>query len=597
MAISPAFMDEIRSRVSLSSVIGRRVKIIRAGREWKACCPFHQEKTPSFTINDEKGFYHCFGCGAHGDVIRFMTDHERLGFREAVEQLAQLAGLEMPRDSREDAQEAARRGGLVETMAAAAEWFATQLHGVQGGMARDYLARRGIGSQAVARFALGFAPDDRQRLRPALNSHGMDRLVEAGLLIAPEGGGAPYDRFRGRLMFPIRDTRGRVIAFGGRILGDGEPKYLNSPDTPLFDKGRTLFNLDQAGPVSRKSGRMIVVEGYMDVIALDQAGIGDAVAPLGTALTENHLSMLWRIVDTPLLCFDGDTAGQRAAIRAALRALPLLKPGKSLGFITLPAGQDPDDLIRSGGSSVFERLAGEAEPLVERIWRSELAAARLDTPEQRAGLQARLRDHARTIGDEDVRRAYESAFRERFYAHFRGGSARSNAPQPVIRSGPSSRRPADATLRAILAGVIEHPMLAVAQGERLARLSIGDPGLARLREIIVDAAMRDPNLDKRTLDNNLAAAGVGALAEEVRRSNRLAFSFTRRDCDDDRAGRDLATVLEALSSRLAVDAALTGATSRFRITLADEDYAEQQRLLGERNALDARLRSLARSED
>ncbi len=598
MSISPAFLDELRNRFALSGVIGRTVKLTRAGREWKACCPFHHEKTPSFTINDEKGFYHCFGCGAHGDVIRFLTDHEGLAFRDAVERLAMEAGLEIPQESRESREREVRRTGLVDVMEATAQWFRGELGSTSGAEARVYLEKRGLSRSAIETFTLGFAPDSRMRLKVALNSYGMDKLVEGGLLIQPEERDRePYDRFRGRLMFPIRDTRGRVIAFGGRIIGDGEPKYLNSPDTPLFDKGRTLFNLDRAGPAARKSGRLIVVEGYMDVIALHDAGIMEAVAPLGTALTENQLALLWRVVDTPLLCFDGDAAGQRAALRAALRALPLLKPGKSLDFLTLPPGQDPDDLVRGDGAAAFERLAGNMQPLVDRLWETELAALPVSTPEQRAGLQARLREHARSIEDRDVSQAYEQAFRDRFYTHFRTWNRYNKGASPAPRSPISARKPGEVILTALMAGLLEHPALAAVHGETLAKLGISDPGLARLRELLLDAAMRDPHLDKSALDHNLASAGVGALADEVRRSNRLAFSFTRPGGDSARAAQDLGAVLDVLAALEAIEAALGEATARLSSTAAQEDLDEQQRLRRQKDSLDARLKSLARDDE
>ncbi len=368
----------------------------------KGCCPFHNEKSPSFFVNDDKGFYHCFGCGAHGDVIRFVVEQEGLGFIDAVKSLAQEAGLELPEPTPEARERTAAANSLHDVTAAAAVHFADQLRDSRGTGARDYAVRRGLSPGTIDTFGLGFAPDSRSALRTALARFGDDRLVEAGLLVVPDAdspgsGGAPYDRFRGRLMFPIRDPRGRVIGFGGRILGDGQPKYLNSPDTPLFDKGRTLYNLDRAGPVARKSARLIVVEGYMDVIGLAQAGFADAVAPLGTALTEAQLGLLWRYAPEPILCFDGDAAGQRAGLRAALRALPLLEPGKSLRFATLPAGQDPDDLVRSGGPAAFERVLAAAEPLIDRLWRSETEGADTTTPERRAAVLARLDAHADEI--------------------------------------------------------------------------------------------------------------------------------------------------------------------------------------------------------
>ncbi|WP_298022975.1 DNA primase, partial [uncultured Parasphingopyxis sp.] len=270
MSLSPAFLDELRMRTTLSSVIGRHTKLQKAGREWKACCPFHKENTPSFTVNDEKAFYHCFGCGAHGDAIRFLTETRGLSFIDAVKELAEQAGMQVPAPDPRAKERQERSANLRDVTEAAAKWFTEQLHSNAGAGARAYLERRGITPETSQTFALGYAPDSRGSLREALKQFGTDMLVEAGLLICPDDGRDPYDRFRGRLMFPIRDPRGRVIAFGGRILGDGEPKYLNSPDTPLFDKGRTVYNLDLAGPASRESDRIIVVEGYMDAIALHQ---------------------------------------------------------------------------------------------------------------------------------------------------------------------------------------------------------------------------------------------------------------------------------------------------------------------------------------
>jgi DNA primase len=348
VTLSPQWLDELRTRTTLSSVIMPSVKLTRAGREWKACCPFHNEKTPSFTVNDDKGFYHCFGCGAHGDAIRFLTDDRGMPFMDAVKELAAKAGMEVPAPDPRAQEQAERAASLTDVMADVAKWYSEQLNGLAGADAREYLKRRRIDAATTQRFGLGLAPDNRTALKRALGKLGEDRLIETGMLIQPdEGEKDSYDRFRGRLMIPIRDPRGRVIGFGGRILGEGEPKYLNSPQTVLFDKGRTLYNLDRAAPASRTGKRLIVVEGYMDVIALDRAGISEVVAPNGTALTEGQLERLWRLDPSPILCFDGDNAGRKAAIRAATRALPLLRPDRTLRFVELPAGQDPDDVIRA----------------------------------------------------------------------------------------------------------------------------------------------------------------------------------------------------------------------------------------------------------
>src|SRR3954451_15263695 len=427
MSLSTAFLDELRARTLLSGVIAPSVKLLRAGREWKACCPFHNEKTPSFTVNDDKGFYHCFGCGAHGDAIRFLTDNRGMPFMDAVKELAAKAGMDVPASDPRAQEQAERTASLTDVMAEVSKYYTEQLNGLAGANAREYLKRRGVDAAIAQRFGLGLAPDNRTALKRALGKKlGEDRLVDTGMLIHPgEGEKESYDRFRGRLMIPIRDPRGRVIGFGGRILGDGEPKYLNSPQTVLFDKGRTLYNLDRAAPASRTAKRLIVVEGYMDVIALDRAGIAEVVAPNGTALTEGQLERLWRLDPSPILCFDGDSAGRKAAIRAALRALPLLRPDRTLRFVELPAGQDPDDVIRNGGREAFEALLASPEPLDARLWRHELEAEPLTTPEAWAGLKQRLIDYASTIGHADLSRLYREDWLDRFFKQRRpeGASA------------------------------------------------------------------------------------------------------------------------------------------------------------------------------
>jgi DNA primase len=616
MSLSPQFLDELRLRTSLSALIGRQVKLQRAGREWKACCPFHNEKTPSFTVNDEKGFYHCFGCGAHGDAIRFLTEARGLSFMDAVKELAGAAGMEVPAPDRRAQERAERASGLYDVMDAAARWFTDQLGGIEGAEARAYLERRGIDAATVIRFGFGFAPDSRGRLKAALAGHGIDKLVEAGLLIAPEPDAGeearePYDRFRGRLMIPIRDPRGRVIAFGGRILGEGEPKYLNSPDTPLFDKGRTLFNLDRAGPASRTAGRLLLGEGYMDVIALDQAGIGEAVAPLGTALTEGQLERMWRLVPCPILCFDGDAAGQRAAIRAALRALPRLGPGRSLAFVTLPAGQDPDDLLKSRGRPALEALIAKAEPLVDRLWQHELGAEPVDTPERRAGLRRRLLDHAASIADPDVRDEYRAELMRRFDGLFRPAAERGRGPgtgfgaargaMPLRRASPQAKAIGTGSLggrmsRSVLIGLLRYPELIAAHAEAIAGLAIVGREAGRLRDTLLDAAMSESELDPGQLNTILASAGAAPLVEELRGEQGLAFSFTRRDADPDRARRDLVLVIETLAARPGLDAALAAATARLKEKGEEAAFVEQQRLRAARDEADNRLAMLIESD-
>jgi len=621
MSLSPAFLDELRMRTLLSALIGRSVKISRAGREWKACCPFHQEKTPSFTINDDKGFYHCFGCGAHGDAIRFLTDAKGLPFMDAVKELADAAGMELPAPDPRARERDQRAAGLHEVMAAAAKWFEGELAGVAGAEARAYLQKRGVTGATARAFGIGFAPDGRTRLKSALEKHGLDRLIECGLLIQPEDGGRdPYDRFRGRLMIPIRDARGRTIAFGGRILGQGEPKYLNSPETPLFDKGRTLFNLDCAAPASRSANRVVVVEGYMDVIALAHAGIDEAVAPLGTALTEGQLERLWRLADVPLLCFDGDSAGQKAAIRAAMRALPMLAPGRSLCFATLPPGQDPDDLVRSGGRDAVEAVFKNSAPLVEILWRHEHDAAPLDTPETRAGLRRRLTDRAKTIQDPDVREQYLAEFRRRFDALF---AAPPRAPRPPFEPSRNAgrgnrpywkdRAPPPASpqallmsssgamerllVRAVLAGLLRFPQAIAEYANSIECIDPGDAELIRLQRVLLAAAFSGRPLEPGVLTSILAEAGLADAADDLQRTNVLAFSFLRGNAETERALRDLGAAIGALATRPELDAALAAATARLNAEPDDAGFAEQLRLRAARDAADRSLAALAQGED
>ncbi|WP_298669964.1 DNA primase [uncultured Sphingomonas sp.] len=617
MSLSPAFLDELRSRTSLSALVGKTVKLTKAGREHKGCCPFHNEKTPSFYVNDEKGFYHCFGCSAHGDAIRWMTDQRGLPFMDAVKELAAVAGLELPALDPRAARQAERQKGLHDAMAEAQAWFVAQLSGISGGDARALIERRGLSEETARLFGIGFAPDARGKLRTALKEYGDPALIEAGLLISVENK-EPYDRFRGRLMIPIRDARGRVIAFGGRVIGDGEPKYLNSPDTPLFDKGRTLYNLDRAAPAARKANRVFVVEGYMDVIALAQAGIAEAVAPLGTALTEHQLERLWRMVDVPTLCFDGDGAGQKAAIRAAHRALPLLAPGRSLAFVTLPEGMDPDDLVKARGASAFEALAREAEPLVERLWKHEFAAEPLTTPEQRAGLKRRLGELAQSIADPSVRSEYQNEFRHRFDEAFarprpsfaprapgargdrRPGQRWTPPPAPITEDVKVMRAIGgiDRVLaKAVLAGLIRHPAEIARHVEVLGGLRLVDGALGRLFEAVVDVALEDRALDSRRLVTILGKSGFETIASDLLRADKMPYSFTQRTGDENRAREDLDEAIAILVAGPEVNAALADATSAMQARFTDEAFERQVALVKEKQALELRLANLVQSNE
>jgi DNA primase len=558
LSFPPSFLDELRARLSLSSVVGKRVRLQRRGREHLGLCPFHNEKTPSFTVNDDKAFFHCFGCGAHGDVIGFLMRTESLSFPEAVERCAQEAGLPVPAASPEERAKAERHATHHAALEAAAVWFERQLHGPEGRAGLAYLRGRGLTDETITRFRLGFAPDARGALKAALIKQGLPEslLVETGLLIQPtDNPGPTYDRFRGRVMFPISDRRGRIIAFGGRILEEGEPKYLNSPETPLFHKGKTLYGLAQARKPAQDKGEALVAEGYMDVIAMSQGGFANAVAPLGTALTEDHLRELWRLASEPILCFDGDTAGQRAAGRAAERAMPLLAPGFSLRFALLPAGLDPDDLIRSEGPQRLAEILAAAKPLVDTIWALEATGRRIDTPERRAGFRAALKSRIAAIADASVRQDYAAEMDRRLEALFGGGGSRPGAqaragrgsrrgpwrPGPAMVGGDAARQGVAGLVRRqqeiLLATLINHPELLAECAEDAAQLRF--PGeLDKLRQALLNLSARISDLDSEELKRQLNSLGHGnALAHLMSERVMRNVSYGRPDAPLEAARR------------------------------------------------------------
>ncbi len=545
MGFSPDFLDEIRSRVPLAGVIARKVQLRKRGREYLGLCPFHSEKTPSFTVNEEKGFYHCFGCGAHGDVIEFVMRAEGYAFPEAVERLAAEAGLPIPVQTREEREAAKQRQSLYEVVEAGCAWFEGRLKDAAGRRALGYLKDRGLDEATIARFRLGFAPDSRGALKAALCGAARretvggaptarfpeEALVAAGLLIAPEGGGAGYDRFRGRVIFPIADRRGRVIAFGARTLGDAKPKYLNSPDTPLFHKGRVLYGLNLARAAAPESGQIIVAEGYMDVIALHRAGFGGAVAPLGTALSEEHIRELWRLAPEPILCFDGDEAGLRAAVRVFDRVLPILRPGLSLRFLILPEGEDPDSFIRNRGAGEFREALDRAIALDEAVWRIECRGRRIDTPERRALVDSRLQERVRQIADRTVQTYYRSRFNERLARALRGRPARTGPGSKAgRRSGrePVPQDPGIATKmrveaqkilpKILLAVVVNHPSLLEEVAEELGTLRFSPPTLDGLRQEILNFAANQA-LDMELLKSHLIHQGYSEVLRSLSRQD------------------------------------------------------------------------------
>mgnify|MGYP001765229040 CR=1 FL=1 len=509
MKYPPHLLDEIRARLSVSEVVGRRVRLKRQGREYAGLSPFNPEKTPSFFVNDQKGFYHCFSSGKHGDVFRFLMETEGLSFPEAVERLAAETGVALPKpDAREEKRER-HRASLADVTEMAARFFEEQLRLSSGVTARAYVEKRRLEPRTVKEFRIGFAPAERDALKRFLASKGVDEpaMVDAGLIIKPDDGRPSYDRFRNRLMIPIQDEKGRVVAFGGRAMSpDDQPKYLNSPETELFHKGFMLFNGHRARAAAYDQGSVIVVEGYLDAIAVWQAGIPSVVATLGTAFTEEQIQRMWRFAAEPLVCFDGDKAGIKAAHRAIDRILPHLKSGFSFNFVFLPDGKDPDELIALGGKAAFQAEVERAVPLADVLWDRETRGAAIDTPERKAALEKRLEDLVHEIKDGRVQRAYQLRYRLRLSNLFwtsergergdRGDAAARGGRSPGQRGGWSGRAEPSAAMppmpngdlvgleRVVLGLCVEFPDLFEAAAERIIGLDLGlEPHEAFKREL------------------------------------------------------------------------------------------------------------------
>jgi DNA primase len=485
MALPEAFLDELRARTPLGALVGRRVRLTRTGRELKGLCPFHNEKTPSFHVVEDKGFFHCFGCGAHGDAIGFVMRCENLSFMEAVERLAAEAGMTVPRPSPEAAAAAERAARLSAIAEAAAAAFMRRLYLPEGRPALDYLRKRGLADETIRLFGLGWSGEGRGAIAADLRSQGVtvDQLVAIGLM-KQEDDRPPVDLFFNRVMFPIRDRRGRVIGFGGRTLGDGQPKYLNGPETSLFSKRRTLYGLDLARANARAGAELVVVEGYMDVLALHQAGFGGAVAPLGTALTADHLAELWRIAPAPVLCFDGDAAGARAALRTAELALPLLAPGRTLTLATLPAGEDPDTLLLHRGADAFRAVLDARRGLADTLFDAIVAPA--TAPEERAAQRRRLDELAGRIPDRTLRDEYRRHFRDRWFRQRPAGRATPARPaRPVQRPALAADRSRMLRERNLLALLLTHPMLLPRFEEALAAERFTSPPCEQIRTALI----------------------------------------------------------------------------------------------------------------
>ncbi|TWG92757.1 DNA primase [Mesorhizobium sp. J18] len=562
MRFPTSFLDEIRDRVPISSVIGTRVtwdrrKTNAARGDWWACCPFHGEKTPSFHCEDKKGRYHCFGCGVSGDHFRFLTEHDGMSFPEAVERIAEMAGVPMPARDPEAERREKVRTTLTDVMEMAARYFQERLQGQEGADARAYLRQRGISSATQQAFRLGYATDSRNGLKEFLAGKGVtkEQIEACGLVRHGPDVPVSYDWFRDRIMFPIPDSRGRIIAFGGRAMSADIPaKYMNSPETELFHKGNVLYNFARARKALQKGGpdgarTVIAVEGYMDVIALAQAGFENAVAPLGTALTENQLELLWRMSGEPVLCFDGDQAGLRAAWRAADMALPMIQAGRTVRFALLPEGRDPDDVVRDSGPDAFAAILADAKPLADLLWARETAGGVFDTPERRAELEKRLRELTNRIRDESVRRHYAQEMRERAHSffgssrpqrqgqgggfrqgsHYGGGpgaaAGRLAVSESLTRSALVRSTSAALPLRetSIIVALVNHPALIDEYFDAVAELVLTSPELRRLHAVLLDTVAHDEAHERASVIAAIEAAGLEGIWKNaeglVRRTN------------------------------------------------------------------------------
>ncbi len=552
MRYGEGLLEEIRRRTDLVALVGRRVKLIRKGRVLWGCCPFHPEKSPSFKVENERRLYKCFGCGQGGDAFKWLMETEGMSFPEAVEKLAGEAGVELPRWSPEDEAREKRKKSLYEIVELAAVFYEAQLFGEGGRAARDYLRGRGLDGAAAKQFRLGYAPSGNNALIDHLTAHNVtqDEMIEAGLARPANDGRPMRDFFFDRILFPITDGRGRVIAFGGRgMAADAKPKYINTGETPLFSKGGNLYNFPTARAAAIKTGTIILAEGYMDVIALVRAGFAHAVAPLGTAFTEDQLQMLWRAAPEPVLAFDGDKAGQAAALRAAHMALPHLKAGHSLRFAFLPSGEDPDTLIAHQGAAAMAGLLDTAMALSDLLWRAETEGKDFSTPERLAGLERRLAEIAATVGDGQIAGYYRDAFREKVFTVYkrrpspkgtlpgrepRRGPGRSGFPQRApfrpLPGTPEAVSPAlrqnrlvragEAAVRQVkeaeLAGLLlEEPRIALNHAELLAELPVSDPSLDTLRAELLNLAASGSSLEKAGVQTHFARLGLADFAARM----------------------------------------------------------------------------------
>ena len=542
MAVPPEFIEDLRQRVPLSDIIGRRVKLIRKGRRFSGLCPFHSEKTPSFSVVDDDGFYHCFGCGAHGDAISFLREMDGLDFMEAVERLADMAGLTMPVSTNIDPAVKRQRKASFDILEETTKFFEAELRADDGRDAAHYIRKRGLDVATVQKFRLGYAP--RSGLYAVLAGKGFskDDMILAGVLGKSDRDGSLYDYFRDRVIFPIENRKGKVIAFGARALGDAQPKYLNSSDSPTFSKKAVLYGWVQAREALRRKLPLVVVEGYMDVIAVQRSGIAAAVAPLGTALTPEQIALLWKLHDEPILCFDGDSAGQRAQLRALERILQMLEPGRSVRFSMLPAGKDPDDVLGESGPEGMRKILGSARALVDVMWTTTLAQYDTQQPETRAQFWRSVRGLVRSIGNNQVRGAYGDEIENRIAA-----MRSQTRGQTKIFMARRAIRPATGLMhrhRAILALILAHPALVPGNFEALSMLEIADQKLDHVKKVVIDAVISEPDLDVEALNYHLQSLDLGRVIEDLTGNEMKArLPFDPYALAPDRAGAHLEELL------------------------------------------------------
>lgn len=614
MRYGQGLLEEILRRTDIVQLVGRRVKLTRKGRVFWGCCPFHKEKSPSFKVENERRTYKCFGCGAGGDAFKWLVETEGLTFPEAVERLAGEAGVELPKWTPDDEAREAKRKTLYELAELACVFFEEQMRGRNGATARAYFAARGLDDAAIKKFRLGYAPDSHAALIQHLQAKNvpLDDMVAAGVARPAEEGRPARDFFFNRVMFPIGDPRGRIIAFGARALeADAKPKYLNTGETTLFSKGHLLYNFASARAAAIKAGTIIVAEGYMDVIALVRAGFEASVAPLGTALTEQQLALLWRTAPEPILAFDGDEAGLKAAHRAARLALPHLAPGHSLRFAFLPSGEDPDSLLRAQGPASLGRVLDAAEPLSKVLWRAETEGHDFSTPERRAGLERALSEIVSQIGDTKVAEYYRQDFNEKVFEAFRRRRPDAGAPRrgprqqkgpykppletvsPAVRNSLLARTGRTGALRVkedeVARILLAAPELAQLHGELLAALPFSEPLLDRLRHELLNLAASGSRLESQRLEDHLVRFGMSGLMERLRHSRVGAHAGGAGE-ERGAAGGEYADDIEARFLRAAaqlqemaeLEPERKRAVERFNSEATEDNWLDAKRLIAPR---------------